>query len=185
MNAMDNDRYLAVLRRDTQFDGRFVFAVRTTRIYCRPGCPAPRPLQKNVLFYESGAAARAAGFRACKRCRPDEPSDARARELVAALQTEHGPLPQIAEHFGLTERQLRRIVRAFTGLGTREVRSARRLKMACRLLGQTELPLVDIAYRADFVSVQQFSRVCKRAYGVTPRQLRLQLRAGGRRSCTY
>jgi AraC family transcriptional regulator of adaptative response / DNA-3-methyladenine glycosylase II len=176
---MNDERYRAILARDTSYDGQFVFAVRTTGIYCRPGCPAPRPLQRNVLFYESTDAARAAGYRACKRCRPDEPSDALVRALVAALQQDDRPLPEVATRFSLTERQLRRIVRAHTGRGTREVRDEPKLKRARHMLLNSELSLLDVAYRADFASLLQFSRACQRAYGLAPRQLRAQLRAEG------
>ncbi len=64
-------RWAAVGARDASYDGRFVYAVRTTGVYCRPSCPSRRPLPRNVAFFDSGAKARSAGFRACRRCRPD------------------------------------------------------------------------------------------------------------------
>jgi AraC family transcriptional regulator, regulatory protein of adaptative response / DNA-3-methyladenine glycosylase II len=68
---MDTERaYQAVKDRDASYDGHFITAVRTTGIYCRPGCPARTPLRRNVTFYATAEEARAAGYRACKRCRP-------------------------------------------------------------------------------------------------------------------
>jgi len=68
---MDTERaYQAVTDRDANFDGQFITAVRTTGIYCRPTCPARTPLRRNVTFYATAEEARAAGYRACKRCRP-------------------------------------------------------------------------------------------------------------------
>lgn len=69
--AIEDSRYEAVSSRDARFDGMFFFAVSTTGIYCRPSCPAITPKRRNVTFYRTAAAAQGAGFRACRRCRPD------------------------------------------------------------------------------------------------------------------
>ena len=70
--ARDEERWQAVRRRDAAFDGKFVFAVRTTGIYCRPSCASRPAKRENVSFFETGAEAEKAGYRACKRCRPDK-----------------------------------------------------------------------------------------------------------------
>lgn len=103
--AGDQRRWRAVLARDIRFDGQFVYAVRTTRIYCRPSCPAQRPLRKNVEFYLRPDAAERAGFRACRRCHPRLFDELREKErldeelkIAAAVQQRLRPvrLPQPA-----------------------------------------------------------------------------------------
>src|SRR5829696_1173814 len=71
--ASDDARWAAVMRRDAAADGKFIYSVRTTGVYCRPSCPSRHALRENVAFHESREAAEGAGFRPCKRCKPNEP----------------------------------------------------------------------------------------------------------------
>jgi len=116
----DEARWQAVCARDRAGDGQFVFAVATTYIYCRPSCPARRPARAHVRFYADGAAARAAGFRPCQRCRPDEaPRDAAALAHALALLAAAGPAPALADlaaHTGYSAGHIRRLVERATGL---------------------------------------------------------------------
>src|SRR5688500_10589294 len=82
----DEPRWRAVRARDAAADGAFVFAVATTGVYCRPSCGARRPQRANVTFFADGAAARAAGFRACRRCAPDAPLSDHARRTALVAQ---------------------------------------------------------------------------------------------------
>ncbi len=129
VNASDFDRcYRAVRARDARFDGWFVTAVLTTRVYCRPSCPARTPLPENVRFFSTAAAAHHAGFRACKRCRPDAvPGSpewnaradvvARAVRLVADGVVDREGVGGVARRVGYSERQLHRQLVAEVGVG--------------------------------------------------------------------
>ncbi len=134
--AGNGDRaWRAVLERDRGSDGRFVYAVRTTRVYCRPSCAARRPSRANVLFLSSPDAAEGAGYRPCRRCRPRDaaPQEIEARLVGQACRfiDEHheGPirLAALAEVVGLTPRRLHRVFKLVTGVTPREYAAARRL----------------------------------------------------------
>src|SRR5215207_10098962 len=119
---LDEERcYRAVKGRDPRFDGWFYTAVRTTGIYCRPSCPAVTPKRANVRFYPTAAAAHAAGFRACKRCRPDAAPGspewdaradvvARAMRMIADGVVDRGGVPALAGRLGYSDRQLQRLL---------------------------------------------------------------------------
>jgi AraC family transcriptional regulator, regulatory protein of adaptative response / methylated-DNA-[protein]-cysteine methyltransferase len=135
----DDQRWTALCARDRTADGTFVFAVLTTGVYCRPSCGARRPLRQNVRFYEDGAAARRAGYRACLRCRPDQQgSDALAvakacSAMDAAEDTPH--LADLAQATSLPPAQLHRVFRAATGLTPRQWHAARRAGRVAEMLG--------------------------------------------------
>src|SRR5882672_7340702 len=121
----DSRAWRAVLARDRAADGRFVFAVHTTGIFCRPSCPARRPHRENVAFYHDGAEARAAGFRPCKRCKPEGLGrEAQAeRELLSRachLLSSEGEsvlaLPALARRLGTTPTRLRDLFRQHLGV---------------------------------------------------------------------
>ena len=114
-------RYRAIDARDTGFDGQFYTAVRTTGIYCRPSCPARTPASHNVSFFSTAAGAQSAGYRACRRCRPDAAPGspewdvradvvARAMRLIGDGEVERSGVPGLARRLGYSERQLHRLV---------------------------------------------------------------------------
>src|SRR6185503_10286117 len=113
-------RYRAIDARDTRFDGQFYTAVRTTGIYCRPSCPARTPKASNVTFHPTAASAQLAGYRACKRCRPDASpgwnvrSDvvARAMRLIADGLVDREGVPALARRLGYSDRHLNRLLMA-------------------------------------------------------------------------
>ncbi|MEZ0072733.1 AlkA N-terminal domain-containing protein [Planotetraspora sp. GP83] len=175
--------YLAVSARDARFDGRFYTAVTSTRIYCRPICPARTPARKNVLFYQHAAAAEAAGFRPCRRCRPElspgDPGwDVRAdlvgrglRLIDDGVADDHG-VAGLAQRLHVTERHLHRLFVAELGTGPLAVARTRRLLLAKQLLTETSLPITDVAFAAGFGSVRQFNAAMKESYGFAPGELR-------------
>ncbi len=178
----------ARLTRDARFDGLFYIAVTSTGIYCRPVCPAPSPKARNVRYYDSAAAAAAAGFRPCLRCRPEAAPGSplhRARsELVAgALRLieqgalDDGSLPQLAQRVGVGERHLRRVFTAELGASPLDVAATRRLLFAKQLLGETDLPMREIAQASGYASLRRFNAAFSATYGKPPRVLR---NAGGR-----
>lgn len=185
----DFDRcYRAVQSRDARFDGWFVIAVRSTGIYCRPSCPARTPLPRNVAFYPTAAAALGAGFRSCKRCRPDAApgspewnvrSDvvARAMRLIAEGVVDREEVPGLAAQLGYTTRQLQRLLRAEVGAGPLAIARAQRTQTARVLIETSELPLGDVAFAAGFSSIRQFNDAVRAASDTTPTELRRRSRA--------
>jgi AraC family transcriptional regulator of adaptative response / DNA-3-methyladenine glycosylase II len=180
--------YRAVSSRDARFDGRFVTAVTTTGIYCRPSCPAQTPKRQNVHFYACAAAAVAAGFRACKRCRPeaapgsrewDVRGDLAARALRAIAAgvldgggSDSGGVPALARSLHVSERHLHRVLVAEVGVGPLALARTRRAQTARLLLDATELPVSEVAFAAGFASLRQFNDTMLEHFGVPPRELR-------------
>ncbi|HEX7342588.1 MAG TPA: AlkA N-terminal domain-containing protein [Rhodanobacteraceae bacterium] len=173
----------ARLTRDARFDGLFFTAVTSTGIFCRPMCPAPAAKSRNVRYYASAAAASAAGFRPCLRCRPERAPGASAwrlgSELVAgALRLIDGGLlddasvATLAVRVGVSERHLRRLFDEVLGASPVQVASTRRLLFAKQLLGDTALPVTDVALAAGYGSVRRFNAAFSAAYGMAPRELR-------------
>jgi len=180
----DPDRcYRAVRSRDARFDGRFVTAVRTTGIYCRPSCPAQTPKRENVLFFPHAAAAAAAGFRACKRCRPDAAPGSRewdvrgdlAARALRGIQSgvvDTEGVPGLARRLAVSERHLHRILVAEIGVGPLRLARTRRAQTARMLVEHTDLPLSTVAFSAGFASIRQFNDVMAAEFGCPPGQLR-------------
>jgi AraC family transcriptional regulator of adaptative response / DNA-3-methyladenine glycosylase II len=173
----------ARLSRDPRFDGLFFTAVRSTGIYCRPVCPAPTPKRANVAYFGNAAAAEAAGFRPCLRCRPElSPNDgawrrgdaavARALKLIDEGLLAEQPLAVLAERVNLGERQLRRLFVERLGAPPIGVHGTRRLLFAKQLLTETTLPITDIALAAGFGSLRRFTTTFLEAYRMAPRDLR-------------
>ncbi|MGK2882336.1 MAG: AlkA N-terminal domain-containing protein [Mycobacterium sp.] len=180
----DFDRcYRAVQSKDARFDGWFVTAVRTTRIFCRPSCPVRPPFARNVQFYPTSAAAARAGFRACKRCRPDaSPGSpewnmrgdvvARAMRLIADGTVDRDGVSGLAAHVGYTTRQLERMLAAEVGATALTLARAQRAQTARVLIETTDLPFGDVTFAAGFASIRQFNDTVRGAYGSTPTELR-------------
>ncbi|TDY03027.1 DNA-3-methyladenine glycosylase II [Mycolicibacterium litorale] len=180
----DFDRcYRAVQSKDARFDGWFVTAVLTTRIYCRPSCPVRPPFARNVRFYPTAAAAQAAGFRACKRCRPDaSPGSpewnvrgdvaARAMRLIADGTVDRDGVTGLAERLGYTTRQLQRILQAEVGANPLALARAQRSQTARVLIETTDLPFSDVAFAAGFSSIRQFNETVRATCDSTPTALR-------------
>ena len=180
----DFDRcYRAVQSKDSRFDGWFVTAVRTTGIYCRPSCPVRLPLARNVTFFPSSAAAQRAGFRACKRCRPDaSPGSpdwntrgdavARAMRLIADGLVDREGVTGLATRLGYTARQVERMLQAEVGAGPLALARAQRVQTARVLIETTKLAFSDIAFAAGFASIRQFNDTIRSACDTTPTVLR-------------
>ena len=180
----DFDRcYRAVQSKDARFDGWFVTAVRTTGIYCRPSCPVRLPLARNVRFYPTAAAAQLAGFRACKRCRPDASpgspewnvrgdATARAMRLIADGTVDREGVTGLAARVGYTTRQLERMLKDEVGAGPLALARAQRTQTARILIETTDLPFGDVAFAAGFSSIRQFNDTVRSACDSTPTALR-------------
>src|SRR5579884_2619184 len=195
VSVMNEDaRYEAVRGRDARFDGEFFTAVLTTGIYCRPSCPAVTPKRENVRFFPTAAAAQAAGFRACRRCRPDAvpgsaawnvraDAVARAMRLIGDGVVDREGVAGLAARLGYSARQVQRQLTAELGAGPQALARAQRAHAARVLLQTTELPASEVAFAAGFASVRQFNETLREVYGQTPTELR-QTRGGRRRAAT-
>ena len=176
--------YRAVSSRDARFDGRFVTAVRTTGIYCRPSCPAQTPKRENVTFYPCAAAAVAAGYRACKRCRPEAAPGSREwdvrgdlaaralRAIAAGVADGDGGVPALARSLHVSERHLHRVLVAEVGAGPLALARTRRAQTARLLVDATSLALSTIAFTAGFSSIRQFNATMREQFGMSPSELR-------------
>ena len=181
--------YRAVQGRDARFDGWFFTAVRTTGIYCRPSCPAITPKRYNVEFHPSAAAAQRAGFRACKRCRPDASPGSpewdirgdlagRALRLIADGVIDRDGVSGLARRLGYSERQVNRTLIAEVGAGPLALARAQRAQTARILLETTDLPSADVAFAAGFASVRQFNDTIQAIFATTPTGLRTKRGSG-------
>ncbi len=175
--------YRALCSRDARFDGRFFTAVTTTGIYCRPICPARTPRADHVIFYRCAAAAEAAGFRACRRCRPEaSPGSpewnargdlvARALRLIAEGAIDTLGVAGLARRLAISERHLHRLLVAEVGVGPLALARTRRAQTSRLLIDHTALPLTEIAFLAGFASIRQFNITMREAFGSAPSQLR-------------
>lgn len=176
----------ARLSRDPRFDGLFFTAVTSTGIYCRPVCPAPAPKPRNVTYYPSAAAAEAAGFRPCLRCRPElspgagawrrgDEVLARALKLIDEGLLAEQPLAALAARLQIGERQLRRLFVERLGAPPIGVHGTRRLLFAKQLLTETTLPITEVALAAGFGSLRRFNSSFREAYAMAPRDLRKRI----------
>ena len=177
--------YRAVASRDRRFDGRFVLGVTSTGIYCRPSCPARTPKPENVRYFAVPAAAVAAGFRACRRCRPDRVATRphiaddtglvdRALTLIAQGTVDEVGVAGLAERLAVSERHLHRLLVASVGAGALALAQARRAQAARTLLEQTPLSVTEVAFASGFGSLRQFNDVMRAEYGASPSALRRQ-----------
>ena len=159
------DRYYRAMRsRDPRFDGRFFAGITSTGIYCRPVCPARTPAVENVRFFPSAAAAEAAGFRACMRCRPETAPGvpawtgtaatvSRAVRLIEGGALQRDGVEGLASRLGIGPRHLRRLFGEHLGAGPQAVAHSLRLHATRELLLQTQLPMAEVAVLAGFSSV--------------------------------
>ena len=179
----DEQRYQAVAAKEARFDGVFFTAVRTTGIYCRPSCPALTPKRSNVTFYSTAAAAQQAGFRACKRCRPDASPGSpewnvrsdlagRAVRLIADGMVDRDGVPGFAHRLGYSPRQIGRVLTTELGAGPLALARAQRAQTARSLIETTALPMTEIAFAAGFASIRQFNATMLEVYDLTPSVLR-------------
>jgi AraC family transcriptional regulator of adaptative response / DNA-3-methyladenine glycosylase II len=173
----------ARLSRDARFDGKFFIAVLSTRIYCRPICPARTCKESNVRYYPSAASAAEAGFRPCLRCRPESSPGtpawlgtsntvSRALRLIGESGLEDGGVEVLAERLGVGSRHLRRLFLRLLGATPMAVAQTRRLHFAKKLIDETSLPMSQIALAAGFGCVRRFNAGIRKVYHRTPTQVR-------------
>jgi AraC family transcriptional regulator of adaptative response / DNA-3-methyladenine glycosylase II len=187
----DTDQFLRAVRsRDARFDGWFFVAVTTTRIYCRPSCPAVTPKARNMRFYPSAAAAQQAGFRACKRCRPDASPGSpewnvradvvgRTMRLIADGVVDREGVPGLAARLGYSVRQIQRHLLTELGAGPLALARAQRAQTARVLVENSALSMSDIAAAAGFASIRTFNDTVREVFALSPSELRKRALARG------
>ncbi|MGP3637101.1 AlkA N-terminal domain-containing protein [Streptomyces sp. 24-1644] len=179
----------AVQSKDARFDGWFFTAVLTTRIYCRPSCPVVPPKVENMTFLPSAAACQQAGFRACKRCRPDTSpgspewnaradSVARAMRLIADGVVDREGVPGLAARLGYSARQIERQLLAELGAGPLALARSQRAQTARLLIETTGLPMADVAFAAGFSSIRTFNDTVREVFALAPGELRARAARG-------
>src|SRR5882724_12115829 len=180
----------ARLSRDARFYGKFFIGVLTSRVYCRPICPAPTAKEKNVRYFPSAAAAAEAGFRPCLRCRPEcspgtpawlgTPNTvSRALRLIGESGLEDGGLEGLAERLGVGSRHLRRLFIQHLGATPSAVAQTQRLHFSKKLIDETSLPMSTVAFASGFGCVRRFNATIRRVYHRTPTQVRRLARQSG------
>ena len=175
--------YRAVSSRDPRFDGRLFVGVLSTGVYCRPSCPSRTPLPENCVFHRSAAACVSAGFRACRRCRPDAQPGTRDWDVDADLAgralrlLEEGVVDDegvtgLAARLSVSPRHLHRVLVDQLGAPPADLARTRRAQTARMLIDETDLPLAHVAFAAGFRSVRQFNEVMRAHVGAPPSSLR-------------
>lgn len=170
----DEDRHEAVRRRDRAADGTFVYAVRTTGIYCRPSCAARSARRENMTFYPTCEAAEAAGFRACKRCRPTQPSQSerhaqavqRACRLIDGAD-EMPSLSELAQVAGLSRYHFHRVFKQITGVTPRAYVAACRAKRMAESLRAADT-VTRAIFDAGYGASSRFYERSSQRLGMTP-----------------
>jgi AraC family transcriptional regulator of adaptative response / DNA-3-methyladenine glycosylase II len=173
----------AVHARDARFDGIFFVGITTTRVYCRPVCPARVSYPERRRFFDSAASAERAGYRPCLRCRPElapgralmdaVPRLARlAAQRIGAGALNGNSVADLARELGVSERHLRRSLERELGVSPAELAQTHRLLLAKRLLAETSLPVTRIAFASGFQSLRRFNSVFRERYRLSPSALR-------------
>jgi AraC family transcriptional regulator of adaptative response / DNA-3-methyladenine glycosylase II len=186
LQALDRAR----ISRDARFDGKFYVGVTSTGIYCRPICPSRCAKRANVRFFASPAAAEAAGFRPCLRCRPEAAPGTpawigtaavvrRALRLINDGALDEASVEKLAARLGIGARHLLRLFARHVGASPLAVAHTRRLHFAVCLLEETNLPITQIAMASGFGSSRRFNDAFRNTYQRSPRELRRMRRGGG------
>jgi AraC family transcriptional regulator, regulatory protein of adaptative response / DNA-3-methyladenine glycosylase II len=173
----------ARLNRDARFDGRIFIGITSTGIYCRPICPSPHAKRAHVRFFLSAAAASAAGFRPCLRCRPEvapgtpawngtSTTVSRGLRLIAEGALDEAGVGTLAARLGVSSRHLSRLFQRHLGALPTTVAQTRRLHFAKQLISDTNLSMADVAMASGFRSIRRFNDVFRDFYGRPPSELR-------------
>lgn len=169
--------------RDERFDGRFFVAVKTTKIFCRPICPAKLPKEENVEYFVDAAQALHAGYRPCLRCRPDSAPNSwawrgtatsfeRALKLIEQGELQHTTLEKLADRLGITDRYLRQIFQSQLGMSPKQYALYHQLMFAKQLLHSSNVSIADIGFASGFNSPRRFNDAFKKALNLTPSDVR-------------
>ena len=183
MECQQQQYQLARKTRDARFDGRFFVAVKTTKIFCRPICPATLPKEENVEYFVDAAQALHAGYRPCLRCRPDSAPNSwawrgtatsfeRALKLIEQGELQQSNLQQLAQRLGITDRYLRQLFQQQLGMSPKQYALYHQLMFAKQLLHSSNMSITDIGFASGFNSTRRFNDAFKKALNLTPSEVR-------------
>lgn len=179
----DDEMWEAVNSCDSKYDGIFLYAVKTTRIFCRPSCKSRPPLRENVVFFPESSMAIKEGFRPCKRCRPDlleAPNDSLIVELAQKIiETKYAStltLDALAKDVGMSKFHLQRLFKKNTGYTPQEYHTKVRMLHSSHLIKNNNDSITDIAHLSGYKSSAYFSEIFYRYFGCTPSDFRKRTR---------
>lgn len=179
LKMSDDDKWEAVVSCDKNADGLFFYGVKTTGIFCRPSCGARTPSRENVIFFDNMQNAVNAGFRPCKKCRPDmevfEPDMellGKARSIFDVDYAKTVAIGNTAKQLGISSVHLARLFKKHCGITPAQYIAGLRVDKAAELLRQTEIGIVEIAYMTGFKSLSNFYKCFKDRTGHTPKDYR-------------
>lgn len=171
----------AVVACDQSYDGNFFYAVKTVGVYCRPSCKSKTPLRKNVDYFKTQAEAEKAGFRPCKRCRPDLPDYApmlelaqQTKNLIDDFFSERERLGAEMKRLGVSAGHLAVIFKQRYGMAPGQYLNKIRLSYAKKMLAETDTPIIDMAGDIGFASLPSFYGFFKKQTGTTPKKYRTE-----------
>lgn len=165
----------AVMDNNERYDGIFYFASPTTGLYCRPSCISPRLPHEKYAYFDIVEDAEVDGYQPCKQCHPGRLKNNLSSQILGGIDAGaindkgvHG----LADSLHISERHLRRLVHDRTGSSPVQINKKKRLNTARKLITQTKLPIIDVAFHADFASLRQFNDAFKTAFEVSPSTMR-------------
>lgn len=175
----DSIKWQAVIECDKSYDGLFFYGVKTTGIFCRPACRAKNPRRENVVFFSNSDQAIAAGFRPCKKCRPDilvfEPDVELVQKALAIFDQQYNlsiEVGEVSKLLGVSAPHLTRLFKQHLGFTPAQYLTKLRVDSAAKLLEQTDLNILEVAYTAGFISLSNFYKFFKAQIGDTPNKFR-------------
>lgn len=187
MPFTDDEMWKAVADCDENYDRQFFYAVKTVGVYCRPSCKSKTPLRKNVRYFETQKDAENAGFRPCKRCRPDLLDYAPAlelakqtKELIDDYYDKREQLAAEMKQLGVSASHLAVIFKQQYGVAPIQYLNQIRIKRVKKMLVETDMPIIDIAGDIGFNSLSAFYGFFKRQTGTTPKEYRAAARGDKR-----
>ena len=179
MRLTDDEMWKAAADCDESCDGKFFYAVKTVGVYCRPSCKSRTPLRKNTEYFETREDAEKAGFRPCKRCRPDLPGYAplpelakRIKNLIDGYFNERERLSAEIKQLGVSSGHLAVIFRRQYGMTPGQYLNKTRADCARKMLAETDIPIIDVASDIGFDSLPSFYGFFKKQTGTTPKKYR-------------
>ena len=175
----DNEKWQAVVNCDKSYDDIFIYGVKTTGIFCRPSCRSKTPVRTNIVFFTNATNAIEAGFRPCKKCRPDktvfEPDLELVKKAIDIFEANFSQaieLNDISKQLGISPNHLVRLFKMHCGITPAQYIIKLRVNKAAELLGQKDMDILEIAYMTGFRSSSNFYKCFKEQIGFTPKEFR-------------